>query len=703
MRVTTEQAEQRVRGTSELFDDFSDRRPRGAVIGSRSTCGHRRLGVDAEGVLSIDNGALRIAPLVEAGFGRIVLGYGPVATWPGLAFAVYMLNGHNTAQAEPLPDTFRQRLNSWLRGSRTESTRRRLMQWLFSGRVRRVLRQFRRWKRSGKGGRPVALLDENLAVGWFASADTPDPRVEGNAFIMHALGPENGELWVGNPSSRTRSLRGVQNLPLYFVAIMRGKGTVYYVASLDGAPGLAPYPWLRPVGVDSTRYPEQAYVGIHQSVLGQIGWRLDTRVQGIRVAGVAGYEAWCGGAHAADRLSRAGGPASIEGEVGGPWQILTEGIRGAGAGAGDHSSATMAVLDPAASSGLILAVATPGKDTSKRIGLVWRCLDERNHWRLEIGSGACEVICVTEGKPHVVLSQALGGSAAWEYRLQVLDDGHRMRTYVNGEPMTDEWIMDPRLKEATKVGVLFHEPVANEGTIHSFEAHPRRFRLPDLLDMGGPWLRTGDRVVIADDFSGKQADLDGRETPVGRARWKRVIGDGVIELDGRGSARVRGSPQEPCPGRTAYCVDWPHADFVDLEVTITPPGNRIGHGQRTTAGFIIYQDSRNYMTLNAYRADYYGGGSVSTFFKFNGFEDIYDAIWSNVGNRVTYGKPLRLRLCCDGERYLVFIDDEPVLYRAFRDVYPDVGRLRIGKVGILANWEFGTDTGSTFEQFKLRA
>ena len=69
---------------------------------------------------------------------------------------------------------------------------------------------------------------------------------------------------------------------------------------------------------------------------------------------------------------------------------------------------------------------------------------------------------------------------------------------------------------------------------------------------------------------------------------------------------------------------------------------------------------------------------------------------------MTYGKPLRMRLCCDGERYLVFIDDEPVLYRAFRDVYPEVGRLQIRQVGIVANWEFGTDTGSRFEQFRLR-
>ena len=96
--------------------DGLDDRPGGHVIGAHCSSGQERLGTDVEGVLSIDNGALRIAPLVEAGFGRAVLAYGPFSTRPGLAFAVYMLNGHNTAQAEPLPDTFFERLGWWLRG-----------------------------------------------------------------------------------------------------------------------------------------------------------------------------------------------------------------------------------------------------------------------------------------------------------------------------------------------------------------------------------------------------------------------------------------------------------------------------------------------------------------------------------------------------------------------------------------------------------
>ena len=61
----------------ELYDNFTDDRAAGTVIGSLATSGHKRSGVDVEGVMSIDNGALRIAPLIEAGFGRASIAYGP--------------------------------------------------------------------------------------------------------------------------------------------------------------------------------------------------------------------------------------------------------------------------------------------------------------------------------------------------------------------------------------------------------------------------------------------------------------------------------------------------------------------------------------------------------------------------------------------------------------------------------------------------
>lgn len=687
----------------ELYDDFADHRTTGGVIGEVCKSGHQRQGVDVEGVLSIDNGALRIAPLIEAGFGRAVLAYGPFETRPGLAFAVYMLNGHNTSQAEPLSDTFRHRVNLWIRGSETEPRWKRMAWWLRRARFRRAVRQFRWWKRTAKGEHPVLRLDENLAIGWFSTAVEPDPRLKGNGFIMHALGPENGELWAGEAASRTRSLRGVQNVPLYYIAVSRDEGTVYYVSSTEGAAGLPPYPWIRPVAVDQNPLSDKLYLGVQQSVLGQIGFRLDTRIYGVRVGHLAGYEAWCGGAHAADTLRAEGTDPGTVAEVGGEWTVWHPQPEQKIAGAPDPATARLAVLDPGVASGLIYAVAAVAHSYPARVGLVCRCLDERNHWRLELSERTCALVFVAEGGRQVVASRDLPEPGSTTVRrLQILDDGSRLMAYIDGQPLADAWIADVRLKNRTKVGIIIDGPEQNNGIIRRFEAHPRQMRLPKVLDMGAPWLRKGTQVVVADDFTGAHGDLDGRLTPMSGKRWSRIIGKGFIDVTGVAAARVRASVQEPCPGRTAYCVDWPHPEFADVEVTITPPGTQVGEKERTTAGFILYQDLRNYVTLNAYRSDYYPAGSVSTFFRFGGFEDVYDAIWSNVADRIHYGKPLRLRLCSDGERYLVLINDETVLYRAFKDVYPDVKRLQVRKVGIIANWEFGTDTGSTFEQFKVR-
>ena len=267
-----------------LKEDFAVDRPVGGVIGSRCVSGHERLGVDLERVLSIDNAALRIAPLVEAGFGRVALAYGPFERRPGLAFGVYALNGHNTAQAEPLSDTFRYRVQRWLSGSEHDQRLRRLMWWLFRGRIRRFPRQLRWWWRTSAPCQVDQRLDENLAAGWFPASISKDPRIEGSAFVMSALGPENGELWVGERSCRTRALRGVQNIPIYFVAVIRDGGVVFYVSSISGARDLPPYPWLRPVGIQYSSLSDSLYVGLQQGVIGQVGFRLDSRVYGVRVA-----------------------------------------------------------------------------------------------------------------------------------------------------------------------------------------------------------------------------------------------------------------------------------------------------------------------------------------------------------------------------------------------------------------------------------
>ena len=251
-------ASESARGTVELIDDFSDACGEGRVLGRKSASGHVRLGTDLERAMSIDNGALRIAPPVNAGFGQRGAVLWPVCPSPGLAFAVFLLNGHNTSQDEPLSDTFHHRLQLWLRGSETEAPWVRVLWWLRQARFRRALRQIQWWRRTACASRGMPCLNENLAIGWHANVVESDPRCSGSGFVMHALGPENGELWAGAANRHTRALRSVQNLPIYYIAITRAGGTVYYVSSLEDWVGFAAYPAMRPIAVDDCEMPGAA-------------------------------------------------------------------------------------------------------------------------------------------------------------------------------------------------------------------------------------------------------------------------------------------------------------------------------------------------------------------------------------------------------------------------------------------------------------
>jgi hypothetical protein len=93
---------------------------------------------------------------------------------------------------------------------------------------------------------------------------------------------------------------------------------------------------------------------------------------------------------------------------------------------------------------------------------------------------------------------------------------------------------------------------------------------------------------------------------------------------------------------------------------------------------------------------------MSCFFHLDGCEELFDAVWTNVGKRIHLGKTYTLRIVFDGMNYLAFINNEPVIYRALTDVYPKAASLSINRVGIAVNWEYGDDTGSIFQNFYVK-
>ena len=273
LQTTTETPPAPITQEPILVDTFTDDCPPGRV--GDAPGGITRHITDVERVISIDNQALRIAPLIRPGWGRAGLAYGPFRRENGLAFGVLMLNGHNTAQSGKLLEHFLRRVVGWLAGPyrNWRVLPRRALSWLRYGDKRATWRRLRWWWHLHAAELPD--VRDNLALGWFAEASPDDPHQRGTGFVMHAADHENGELQVQISGRRLSVIRSVQNVPLAYMVVLRQRGAAFYVSSLAGANGTGDWPLFRPLAIDATSDDATLYAGVHQSVLGEIGFRLE--------------------------------------------------------------------------------------------------------------------------------------------------------------------------------------------------------------------------------------------------------------------------------------------------------------------------------------------------------------------------------------------------------------------------------------------
>jgi len=316
-------------------------------------------------------------------------------------------------------------------------------------------------------------------------------------------------------------------------------------------------------------------------------------------------------------------------------------------------------------------------------------------WELTIGRKGAQ-LTKREAEQTIALA-----SQEWEQaptEVQVLDSGTEITI------LGDSRLLFSQRFEADPLGIVGGFGVVesasdSEPVVISCEGLPRQWSLPSDMVMPLPWQPPASVVVLRDSLTGQSGDVMGRRPENSNVSWHRLLGDGHLVVSGSSGARWQASVELPLSGRTLYTLPWDEKDFVDLSVTLTPPGSGRGQSEHGTAGFCLWQDADNHLLINTWLDDCYGGASLSSFSTIDGFEDLYDAIWTNVGERISWGKPIRMRLVSDGLHYLVSIDGEPVLYRALSDIYPGCPPLRINQIGLLGNWEWGADTGSQFRDF----
>jgi hypothetical protein len=481
--------------------------------------------------------------------------------------------------------------------------------------------------------------------------------------------------------------------------VLRETGAAYYLASIPGAAALPSHPVMRLLTVDPSGADPRVYAGIHQSVLGQIGFRVDTRVHSCAVMALPEFAQWYGSAHAADSLTGAGVLHLSPAEQGGTWTVNEGGFLRTGRGAVGTEPSNGALMYPPQPSGFV-QVRVLTSNRPQWAALVWRAVDPGNCWRFEADAYSCRLSVREDGilrpMPVVPGVRLLPNG---DNVMQVADDGQRIRLSLNGQLVYGSEISERRLANGTGVG--FDGPAGDTQIFAAFEAHPREIPAPHAGDLSRPWFRQGQEALVSDDFDGSTGDLDGRAVSGPGRFWSRTLGAGVFRLTGERGVRVQASVARPNPGRTAYTIGWDATDFADLEVRVTPPGSGRGQNERGRGGVVFWQDDHNYITVSLWMNDTYGF-SLSSFFHLNGYEELYDAVWTNIGQRVHWGVPFHLRVAFDGNHYLAQIDGESVLHRALTDVYPFATRLEIHRVGLVANWEWGNDTGTLFQEFVAR-
>lgn len=681
----------------EVIDLFADDRPPGSVIGTSAASGMLRLGRDVERCIGIDHGALRFQPLVTPGWGRQGICYGPFRREEGLTFAVSINNGHNTSQGSAIPEHILRRLHRWAVGPGADSLPSRILALVAGPHRRRVWPRLRRWLRSTRKTYDLPDLNENLALGWFGNEAPRDPRSEGCGFVIHAAEGDNGELRVRSSGRCLRAFRRLQNVQTYYLVVLRERGAVYYGSAAASVNGLPCFPMMRPIAIDPFANDELLYAGIYQSVLGQIGFRVDTRVHGINIRRVPELACGAGTAHACDGL-RSAKRTALPQEAG--WAVHGGTIERTPKGAAACGTRAMATLCPAEPSGLIHCL-VQADQPSGVAGIVWRFRDVRNHWLLEVSTAGCALIRVSNGVEEVLARDADHAlRCGSQHSIHVLDADGVFSCHLDGNQLFNDWFSDPFLDDEHGLGILLD---GRHARITDLEAHPRAVPMPDCIGFAPPWQRLGTKLELADDFEGPGGDLAGRPLALGGMEWEKTVGVGRFEASGAGYGQIVGSTDQPHPGRTFYTVPWGRPEFADLEVEILPPGSERGQGERCRAGLVFLQDADNYISFTVFLDDSYHGASIALFPKRHGFEELYDAVWTMVADKVTWGKHFRLRVAFDGNRFNVFINDELVLQRALTDLYPDDPPMRIRRVGLAANWEWGTDTGSRLEAFRARS
>lgn len=615
-----------------LRDLFESDLVAGYVDGSLAEPGPgNRAVVDTDGIVSIDNGGLRITPPTTTGWGKHGLAY-ELDREPGLAVAFRFIDGD---------------------------------------------------VQSGGTGTP------HIAVGVCPDATPADPTAAGYFVQIDGNGWRGGRLWANFGAAKTSIFDSIKQVEMLLVVVLRATGAAYYITSAAGARnvGLAEWPNVRPIGISPAGSDTTVYASLWQNTL-QSGGN-NTRLFEATAKVVNAWSDWYGTAQTADDLRSSSG--SISGrttDTGQSW-TLNSGTLTLDSDGAKATGAAIATLPCTDSVGLVKATVKTG--VSPKAALIrFRAKDSSNYLWFGADASLVTLRKVVSGvETNIVQSGSWKLSANSTHVLQIIDDGNTIVCLFDGVRVATQ--SDSTLSEYNNIGVRF--TTTADVWLQDIEAHARSVELPEELQLTPPYERAGDVVVATEDFTGTAGDLDGKQTTTGDRTWQKR-GTGVLELDGSGKVIY-----DTLSGATAiYTVPWSQHEFVDLEVEHTPPGTGYGAGENAFGGLLFEQDSNNHLYLRSWIDDSQMNASeYEVILMIDGASYIVRRV--NFGTQLAHGVTHTLRMSFDGNRFLAWLDGEPVISYALTDLDPNYAPLIINRVGLRVD---NTNTGSKFDNFVAR-
>ncbi|HFC12787.1 MAG TPA: hypothetical protein ENJ56_08075, partial [Anaerolineae bacterium] len=535
---------------------------------------HPRIIHDAEGVISEDNGALRIRPKSTPAWGTSSVIYGPFARANGLTFATVLLNGyiHST---NPQPATHSDNSNGTL-SSKT------FWQRLLGNDPQQGLS----YTQANGGGDSA----ENLIAGWFDEAATKagsNPLATSSTLVIRTDDKGNSTLAALSNNKFVTVIPQLLNLPLCLVTILRENGAAYYAASMDEYGDLPALPTLRPLAIDLSGNSKSIYAGVDQHHLGQNATATSTRVYDIRIAHVGAWQHWYGTAQVADSLKGKGVLQNNSAETEQAWRVRGYLLRTPDGLVGTQAN-TYAQIHAEQPNGLIHAQ-IDSNQANARIAFYWRVSPQGDGWRVILSPFGSVVQCSILGGWIKIGSTKKGLKIGRTQALQIRDDGEHVGIDLDGDLL---FAFDDRYNRTeTGLGVALDHGVI----LHHLEAHARQIELPDRFDIALPYAPQRPGVMaVWDDLTGqKQRPLQESKTAVGDREWLLGIGSADLQRTPRGTQVITSIPE-----RTIYTFSWHDVAFASLAVDIVPP--RLGNQpQYARGGIVFWQESDDYILISS--------------------------------------------------------------------------------------------------------